>query len=629
MSTISFRPDLLNRRECLRVQPWCLLAALLTLPASLSAQTVANVALIINEGSAASRQVGEHYITRRDVPASNVIRINTSTDENISREAYRRTIESPIETALKKNALQDRVLYIVLTTGVPLRIQGTTGVDGTTSSVDSELTLLYRRMLGNDVPVRGRVTNPYFQGVAMGKNVERFVRRVHDIYLVTRLDGFTVDDAIALIDRAQQARGDGRFVLDQRGSIVKNPAGDVWLSLAGQRLNEMGLAKRVVLENTSQPARGVDNVLGYYSWGAADPQNRVRQSTMRFAPGALVAAFGSGEARTFKEPPADWTPTGDWQNRASWFEGAPEILLGDLIREGATGAAGHVSDPFLQSAVRPDVLFPAYASGLNLAEAFYAASPHLSWQTVIIGDPLCAPFSRAPLSATDIEEAVDTETQLPGIFARRRIDVLKRGWRDVPPRVLTLSVLADTLLVRGDSAGARKALEEAISLAPTAIAPQLQLALVFNQEKDYVHAAERYEAILKLQPRNPIALNNLAYTLAVHQKDPARAKPFAERALSVAPFDPIIADTLAWTEYLLGNHAVAVRLITIATRGAPGDADVRLHAAFIHAAAQNPLVAVDELKIALDLNPEFRKRKDVQDLETQLAKSRVPTAGAP
>jgi len=38
---------------------------------------------------------------------------------------------------------------------------------------------------------------------------------------------------------------------------------------------------------------------------------------------------------------------------------------------------------------RPDILFPAYLKGRNLAESYYLSIPGLSWQNVVLGDPLC------------------------------------------------------------------------------------------------------------------------------------------------------------------------------------------------------------------------------------------------
>ena len=110
-----------------------------------------------------------------------------------------------------------------------------------------------------------------------------------------------------------------------------------------------------------------------------------------------------------------WT-IGTWLDRATYYAGSPQSLTGDLIREGVTGVAGHVAEPFLDAAIRPDILFPAYVSGFNLAESFYLAMPYLSWQAVVIGDPLCAPFPRKPLQAADIDKGIDPATELPALL---------------------------------------------------------------------------------------------------------------------------------------------------------------------------------------------------------------------
>ena len=118
-----------------------------------------------------------------------------------------------------------------------------------------------------------------------------------------------------------------------------------------------------------------------------------------------------------------WVPTGDAANRASWYAGSPESLTGDLIRDGVTGVAGYVAQPFLNGTIRPQILFPAYLAGFNLVEAFYLAMPFLSWQTVVIGDPLCGPFPRKTLSRAEIEEGIDDATELPALFGKRRLAV--------------------------------------------------------------------------------------------------------------------------------------------------------------------------------------------------------------
>ncbi len=65
-------------------------------------------------------------------------------------------------------------------------------------------------------------------------------------------------------------------------------------------------------------------------------------------------------------------------------------MTADYIHEGATGASGHVYEPYLGMNPRPDILLPSYYRGHNLADSFYLSIPRLSWQNVVIGDPLCS-----------------------------------------------------------------------------------------------------------------------------------------------------------------------------------------------------------------------------------------------
>jgi uncharacterized protein (TIGR03790 family) len=585
-----------------------------------SAQSAEHVALVINEASADSRQIGEYYQRVRHIPDTHVVRLTTATTDAIARAAYATEIELPIANALRRHNLQDRVLYIVLTKGVPLRIDGTPGQEGSVASVDSELALLYRRMTGREVAVRGRIANPYFLGTRPLAEASPFTHRQHDIYLVTRLTGFTVKDVTALIDRGLAPAKSGRFVLDQRSGVFTNPLGDRQLGDARQRLAELGLGDRVVLEATTNPARNVDDVLGYYSWGSNDPENRVRRTEMRFVPGAIAAMFVSGDARTFDEPPAGWKPTGDFRNRAQWYQGSPQSLAGDLIREGVTGVAGHVAEPYLQSAVQPQVLFPAYASGFNLAEAFYLALPDLSWQGVVVGDPLCAPFARPEIAAADLDPALDPETELPTWFATRRLELLRSQFKGTPAKAVTTFVRAEGRLNRGDEAGAREALEGAIREAPDFFAAQLQLALLYEQAADHAKARERYHEVVRLQPNNAVALNNLAYSLAVHAKNPGEGLPFAKRAAALAPKDPRVVETLAWIEHLQGNSAEAARLLRGFVQRDLGLVDVHLHAAIIFAAVGDLREAERQLAIAVKRDPALEDTADVKQLRARLKK---------
>src|SRR5262249_12817689 len=144
------------------------------------AQGPENVLLIVNETSAASVEIGDYYAAKRSIPRENILRLRPNAGETIERADYERQIEGPIANWLMRNFAQDRILYIVLTKGIPLRISGTGGQDGTVASVDSELTLIYRRLAGPTVQIAGRTNNPYFRGDSPG-SPKQFTHEVYDI----------------------------------------------------------------------------------------------------------------------------------------------------------------------------------------------------------------------------------------------------------------------------------------------------------------------------------------------------------------------------------------------------------------------------------------------------------------
>jgi uncharacterized protein (TIGR03790 family) len=244
---------------------------LIASPLHVRAQSAENVAVVINDNSPASQRIGQAYAAARSIPDSNVFHIRTATQDTITPEIFQRTIHAPLATAITRARLQDRILYLVLTKGVPLRVAGSQGQTGTVASVDSELTLMYRRMTGRLDKQQGPVPNPYFLGDREITEARPFTHRDFDIFLVSRLDAFTVDEALSLIDRATSAKAEGRIVFDQRQDSATN-TGDSWLALASKRLTDRDLGERIVLEATPQPARDVMEVLGYYSWGSTDPQ---------------------------------------------------------------------------------------------------------------------------------------------------------------------------------------------------------------------------------------------------------------------------------------------------------------------------------------------------------------------
>ncbi|HVT13882.1 MAG TPA: TIGR03790 family protein [Fimbriimonadaceae bacterium] len=326
------------------------------------------VLVVYNGSSEDSREVAEYYAMRRRIPASNIVRIDCTSDEEISEGDFHRAIEGPVQANLRKNPNQ--IDFIVLTKGIPIRLS-----DDEHYSVDAWLA-------AGDLPITPIVEltrdslmkslNPYF-GAA-----EPFSSKKFGFHLVTRLDGYTVSDCKALVDHSLEAKPEkGPFLLDEAdnrksGNYLPIQKG---LERAAKVLTTKGF--EVDFDQTKEFVAPAEPVAGYASWGSNDAAYDLETyRKIRFKPGALCETFVSTSGRTFR-------PTRGGQS-----------LIADLIADGVTGVKGYVSEPYTFALAKPDLLFDRYTGGLNLAESFYAASQFLKWKDVVIGDPLCDPYRR-------------------------------------------------------------------------------------------------------------------------------------------------------------------------------------------------------------------------------------------
>lgn len=326
------------------------------------------VLVVINSRSAASDSVGRYYAKRRGIDPTHVLRLALPLDDEIGDIAFQADLVNPVRAAIA--ALPVRIDFIVLTTGVPVRIARKRGY-----SVDARLAgiqLAIPPMVGFDTAWLARYRNPYFN--AEGP----FASDRYGLYLVTRLDCARVSDCLGLVDRSIAARAvDGPFFFDALPSRKGTDGYAVLnrkLYLAAYRLQQRGL--RSQLDTTAAFVAPTVPVMGYASWGSND--GRFDYGTyhqVRFLPGALAETFVSTSARSFR-------PVKGGQSR-----------IVDLIAQGVTGVKGYVSEPYTLALANPDILFDRYLRGANLAEAFYAASFMVLWKDIVIGDPLCAPYS--------------------------------------------------------------------------------------------------------------------------------------------------------------------------------------------------------------------------------------------
>jgi uncharacterized protein (TIGR03790 family) len=194
-----------------------LVAALLLVPAPATVQPLPlaeRVLVLVNdsvpreEGTAkqgASVFVGEYYAQRRGVPRQQILHLKTSLAERVTAAEYQDEIQRPIMRFLDANGdtMKRKILYLVPTYGVPVRVRFPKGV----LAVDSLLAAMY----SSAGPVVPQLPNPYAQSV--GSRPPRFdawssqreAAGLWKMFIVSRLDGPSAMIAKGLVDKALAA----------------------------------------------------------------------------------------------------------------------------------------------------------------------------------------------------------------------------------------------------------------------------------------------------------------------------------------------------------------------------------------------------------------------------------------
>jgi Tfp pilus assembly protein PilF len=237
---------------------------------------------------------------------------------------------------------------------------------------------------------------------------------------------------------------------------------------------------------------------------------------------------------------------------------------------------------------------------------------------------LCAPFRQTPLKRADIDKEMDLVTELPALFAERRLARLSGTGLNV--EALKILLKADARLARDAATNIEPLLKRAVELEPRLTIANRHLAAIYERRAEYDKAIAQYRAILAVEPENVLALNNLAYALAERQRQPQEALPLAEKAYRLSQV-PDVADTLGWIHHLLGDNAEAARWLEKAVTDAPKAIDIRIHAAIVHADLNDLARARLELQAAEKLDPLIGERPEVKALRARLkldVDARVP-----
>jgi len=180
------------------------------------------------------------------------------------------------------------------------------------------------------------------------------------------------------------------------------------------------------------------------------------------------------------------------------------------------------------------------------------------------------------------QDLVAAQHRRASILARQgRLDEARKLLKSLPDRSpgdARVKLMAETQLLRE-----HKQYKAAYELLAQATAkPPFDADLVYDQamlaEKmgNLTEMERLLRQVIAAKPDYHHAYNALGYSLAERNIRLPEAKELIQKALTFAPGDPFISDSLAWVEFRMGNKAEALRILDTAYKARP-DADIAAH----------------------------------------------------
>lgn len=182
----------------------------------------------------------------------------------------------------------------------------------------------------------------------------------------------------------------------------------------------------------------------------------------------------------------------------------------------------------------------------------------------------------------------------------------EKGYNKLKTRQLLLKMFTASQR-NGNSTSRYKAINDWISKNPDDGAALMLLASDYQVKKKSDEAIKLYRKVVKLDDKNIIALNNLAWLL--HEKKKPESEKIAAKAYELNPKNPAVADTYGWILVENNKAEKGLTILQQAALQAPHLYDIRYHVAV----AMNKLGRTSEAK--QELEKIFAKSKEFDEAE--------------
>lgn len=137
--------------------------------------------------------------------------------------------------------------------------------------------------------------------------------------------------------------------------------------------------------------------------------------------------------------------------------------------------------------------------------------------------------------------------------------------------------LGEVWFAKGDYTQASAALQRAKQLNPKDGRPDTMLAAILARSGRVPDMKAHLENVLRLQPDNPVALNNMAFFLAENHGNLDEALSFAQRAVARSRNEPNFVDTLGWIYFKKELSDSAIQIFSTLVKKQPSNPTFEYH----------------------------------------------------
>lgn len=153
------------------------------------------------------------------------------------------------------------------------------------------------------------------------------------------------------------------------------------------------------------------------------------------------------------------------------------------------------------------------------------------------------------------------------------------------------------------------------------------LANLLNRIEKYDESNQLIEGILKKDPNNAHAWNFLGYSLLERGVDLDKSYEYIQKAVSLAPNDGYIRDSLGWYYYTVGQLDKALKELNVAFKHVPSDVEILKHLAIVHKELKDFSKAKSFINKALSQAKYEDERQKILTVMEGIESDRLPASG--